>query len=164
MTGWSRWALGLSGVAGLVSTLRIYLLSPAVVPVHFGPAGPDRWGSRVELLIAHTCIIGLSTAFFLAAPELFRRAPTSLLNLPNKEYWLSPEHRGAATTKFAHWSATVGVAVNALMLTLQLLLGPHQDGAAGARLALLVILVFVLFTLGSCVWLVHSFRMPMRAD
>ncbi|HTV18870.1 MAG TPA: DUF1648 domain-containing protein [Polyangiaceae bacterium] len=158
----SRWLLALSGVAALAFTFYVYSVSPDIVPVHYAANGaPDRWGPRQEVL--HICgwLIGISTACFLAAPALFRRAPAAIINLPHKDYWLSPEHRDAAAGKLAAWASAVGIAINVLMVALQsAALG--QDGAPGVPSALTswLPLLFVAFALASCVWLVRAYRLP----
>jgi hypothetical protein len=158
----SRWALVLSCLAALGFALYSFSVAPAVVPVHYGLDGlPDRWGSPLQVLLVHLGIVGLGTAVMLALPELVRRAPASLLNLPNAEYWLAPEHRAAATAKLATWADLLGAAVNLLMLTLQLVLAPGGDGASSPSWApALVTLAFLVFTLGSCVWLARAYRLP----
>lgn len=152
-------------MAALGVTLYAYSVSPDMVAVHYGSSGkPDRWGPREEVLLVATCIISISTALFLALPALFRLAPASMLNLPNKDYWLSPERRDAATAKFVVWAGTIGTAINLLMITLQLSLGPGPSGSPDAAnlLPSSLAMLFVAFTLGSCVWLVRSYRLPTR--
>jgi hypothetical protein len=159
-----RSALGLSAVTGLGLAIRVYASSPERVPVHYAVDGtPDRWGSPVAPLIAYLCLIGLGSAFFLALPAIIRRAPKGMINLPNREYWLSPEHRDAAAVKAARWAYTLGTAANLLMILAQLLLSPRENGFAIRPQALSLVLVgFVLFTLGSCIWFLFSFELPAR--
>jgi hypothetical protein len=127
---------------------------------------PDRWGSPTQVLIVQASVVCLGTALFFALPELIRRAPSTVINLPNKEYWLLPEHRDSAAAKFAQWASSFGTAQNALMLALQQLLAPHRDGtvAVASYLPVLAILGFLLFTLASCVWLLWAYRLPTHAE
>lgn len=127
---------------------------------------PDRWGSPTSLLVAHGCVIGFGTVLFWALPELVRRAPQSMINLPNKDYWLSPERREIATTKLAIWADTFGSAVNVLMITLQLVLAGNGDHARAAPTLApaLVFGGFLLFTLCSLIWLVASYQIPTRSE
>jgi uncharacterized membrane protein len=159
----TRWALFLSRVAALGVVLQVYSVSPEVVPVHYGPTGiPDRWGPRAELLAVFACVIGVSTALFRALPHFIWRAPRSMLNLPNKEYWLAPEQRASAAAKFAIWAHLVGTSVNVLMAVLQLGLASVPRGLFDTPTPLpsCVVLAFVTFVLGSCVWLTWSYRLP----
>lgn len=162
MGSWSRWALLLSCFAGLGYTFFVYSASPESVPLHYGPTGvPDRWGKPSELLAVHAGLIGIGSALFFALPALLGRLPASLVNLPNKDYWLAPERRAETTAKFAVWSSTFGTALNLLVITMQAVLAPNERPSP---LPLVVVSSFVLFTLGSCVWLVRSFRLPKSAD
>lgn len=158
MGHWSRWALLLTCVAGLGYAYHVYSGSPEAVPLHYGPTGlPDRWGHRSELLKVHVGLIGIGSAIFLALPALLTRMPPSLVNLPHKDYWLAPERRRETTAKFAVWSSTFGTALNLLVVAMQAVLGPN---GSSSPLPLVVVLSFVLFSIGSCVWLVRSFRLP----
>lgn len=165
MVRWTRRALGLSCAVGVGLALYSYSTSPDRVPIHYGLTGvPDRWGSPLELLALHACVIGISSALFLALPELLRRAPPRSISLPNKHYWLSPEHRDQATAKLATWCSAQGTAVNLLLITLQLLLAPNVDtSAAPTPFPALVLVGFGVFTLASMVWLSLAYRLPSRA-
>jgi hypothetical protein len=117
----------------------------------------------LELLVAHACGIGIGTALFLAVPELLRRAPPWTISIPNKHYWLSPEHRDEATAKLATWCSAQGTAVNLLLITLQLLLAPNVDAAAAPTpFPAFVLAGFGVFTLASIVWLSLAYRLPAR--
>lgn len=118
----------------------------------------------MSLLLVLCGVIGFSTLLFWALPELMRRAPASMINIPNKEYWLSPERRTLATHKFAVWSSTFGAAVNLLMVTLQLAL---RTPAGSPPVVPTLVPGFALggffvFTLCSLIWLVAAYRIPAR--
>lgn len=161
---YSRWALVLSCIIGLSLALAVYSTSPAVVPVHFGPSGvPDRWGSPLEVLVVQGCVIGLTTLLFGALPQVIRHGPSTLINLPNKEYWLAPERREVAAVTFARWANVLGTAVNVLMIALQVLLAPDAEGAVTPAYSPSILLgAFLAFTALSCVWLARSYRLPER--
>lgn len=67
---------------------------PEKVASHFNASGqPDNWSSRNSFVI-FTAIFGLFAAGFpVLVMFLIENAPFSLLNLPNKEYWLAEERR-----------------------------------------------------------------------
>lgn len=157
----SRVLLALSCVAGLAYSLQVYASSPALVPLHFGRGGvPDRWGPPNELLAVHLGLIVFGTALFVALPVLFRRVPPSMVNLPDKDYWLSPAHRDQAAQRLAVWADSVGISVNLLVIVLQLVLPSAPAVRSPSPLPLLVVAAFVLFSLGSCIWLVRALRRP----
>jgi hypothetical protein len=167
MVRWTRWALGLSGVAGIALAFWVYSNSPERVPVHFTLNGvPDAWGSPIELLVTLTCVIGLFTAGFLALPALFRLTlrctPPSMMSLPHKEYWLAPERRDALhallTLQANLFANLFGIAINGLLISMQLALMP---GHAGPSLTPLFLLIgFFVFMIVGSVWAQRSFRPP----
>jgi hypothetical protein len=162
---WGRLALGLSALTGLGLAGRAYVSSPGRVPVHFAPNGfPDRWGSPLELLLVHACVIVMASGLSLTLPEIIRRGSSQVINLPNKEYWLLPEHRDAAATKAAGWAYAVGTAVNLLMILLQVLLPRDASVAAPVPALTLVLLGFVAFILGSCIWFWLAYDLPARSE
>ena len=75
-------------------TLYYYPRLPAVVAQDFGVDGrANGWASRdVFFVISWTILLGIS-AIFMLAPRLLRRVPASLINLPNKDYWLAPDRK-----------------------------------------------------------------------
>ncbi|HMK37291.1 MAG TPA: DUF1648 domain-containing protein [Desulfomonilaceae bacterium] len=67
---------------------------PAVVASHYGPSGnPDAWSGKQEFATFQFLIIGFVAVFFTVLPYVVSLVPVSLINLPNKEYWLAPERR-----------------------------------------------------------------------
>src|SRR5688572_32706215 len=118
MAIWSRWTFLASLLSSLGYAVYAYLDGPEVVAVHYGVQGlPDRWGSRADLLAIQVGLAALCSTLFLV-PVLFRRLPPSLLNLPHKEHWLAPAHRGEATAKVALWANTLGTVVSLVLLAL----------------------------------------------
>ena len=91
---WTRLLLlGLVFVS-LVEAARQWSSAPSVVPSHFDAAGrPNAWTSRdgfFALQVGVTLGIGV---LFIGMTRLLKSIPLSLINLPNKRYWLAPERR-----------------------------------------------------------------------
>ena len=81
-------------VACLAHSLYYYSLLPDQVAHHFGISGePDAWGSKTTSLISHVAIVAFMAVTFLGICFAMARMPDSMINLPNKDYWLAPEHR-----------------------------------------------------------------------
>lgn len=164
MVRWSRGALVLSCAVGIGVALYVYATSPERVPVHYGLSGaPDRWGSRLELLLVYTGAIVIGSGIFLGVPALLRYAPARTISIPNKHYWLAPEHRAEAARKLALWSNVQGAAVNGLMITLQLVLAPSASGPSSTLLPI-VLGGFGVFTLGTMIWLSLAYRVPADGE
>ncbi len=67
---------------------------PERVATHFSFDGtPDGWMSRDKHLLFFA-LFGIGISWFLACIGLVSRfIPTSFINLPNRDYWLSPERK-----------------------------------------------------------------------
>lgn len=89
---WLGWLLFFVGLVW--QQLHFWPLLPDNVPMHFGPDGaPDRWEAKRT---AVTSLLGFSLgvpAFVIAIAWLMPFIPNSLVNIPNREIWLSPERR-----------------------------------------------------------------------
>ena len=157
-----------SAVVALCVALLSYVMSPAVVPIHFGPGGiPDAWGNRSVLLEVYIGLIAGTFLLFGLMPRIIRHGPTWCINLPNKEYWLAPEHRAEAAARFAAWSHVYGFGFYLFLIVVQgavlnSLLSEQQR--LPPQLLGLATFGFVVFTLGSCLWLVSSFRLPRTSE
>ncbi|MEM7455882.1 MAG: DUF1648 domain-containing protein [Planctomycetota bacterium] len=139
---------------------------PQEVPIHFDAAGdPDGWSSRSALIGLN---IGLHVFSLLCLPAVgyfSRFLPDSLINMPNKEYWLAGDRReetyrvmdslllltGALTSwlfiSIFHLSALVGI-------------GDRQNILPEFGWA---IAVYVGLILGGCVWMMLRFQAPPEA-
>src|SRR3954471_4379187 len=75
-------------------TIYYYPRLPAVVAQHFGADGrPNGWAPREAFFaISWVVLLGIS-ALLMLTPRLLRRVPVSMINLPNKRYWLAPERK-----------------------------------------------------------------------
>jgi uncharacterized membrane protein len=85
---------------GILNWLHAYPQLPQLMASHFAANGrPNGWMPK-DLFFAVTVLVtfvSLLPAFL--APRSIAKRPPSRLNLPNKDYWLSPEHR-AETYEF----------------------------------------------------------------
>ena len=71
--------------------------------------------SKDASLIA-VLVLGLMIFVFLLIPLIFKKMPPSLINLPNKDYWLAPERRQATMAFFNYHMLWFGVATLSLLL------------------------------------------------
>jgi len=107
------------GIA-LALALRIWSLWPQLpdaMASHFGPSGrPNAFMSKEGFFLVMALIGGGSVASLFAAPTLIRHLPSSLINLPNREYWLAnDERREVAIDRVAGLVGWVGAATAALL-------------------------------------------------
>jgi uncharacterized membrane protein len=81
-------------VACVVHALYYYPRLPAEVAHHFGASGqPDAWGSKMQFLMVYLVTVAVMAASFLGLGLAMPKIPNSIINLPNKDYWLAPERR-----------------------------------------------------------------------
>jgi len=81
-------------VACVAHALYYYPRLPEQVAHHFGASGqPDALGSKTRFLVVYIVTVVVTAVTFLGSGLALPKIPNSLINLPNKEYWLAPERR-----------------------------------------------------------------------
>jgi hypothetical protein len=69
-----------------------YFILPEQVATHFRFSGePDAWGPKTVFFLWYFIITGFCIAMFVVVNRALRPGHLSWLNIPEKEYWLSPE-------------------------------------------------------------------------
>ncbi|HEY3818034.1 MAG TPA: DUF1648 domain-containing protein [Polyangiaceae bacterium] len=137
---------------------------PERVATHFGADGvPNGWMSRDDATTTYLAlVIGLNLLFFLIALSL-GALPSSMVNIPNRDYWLAPERRDDTVRKMAVRMAIFGVAVSTFLIVVfqmdfQAAVDAHPSLPMSAILpAMCVFFLFVVVWIGS---LVVGFRKP----
>jgi hypothetical protein len=154
-------ALMLFGAASLVWAERVL---PERVASHFGADGkPDGWMSR-ERSVQAMGIIGFVMPLGLVGIGLSMRVmPSDLINVPRRDYWLSPEHRGETDVYLARqftWMAclvmALFIAINWLTIEANRQAPPRLSNAVWALLV--VFLASVTLWIARLVW--HFSRPP----
>lgn len=134
---------------------------PDPLASNFNAAGQvDGHASRGEFLWVMTMVLALPVLVGTALPALIQRLPTSLIDLPHKDHWLSPEREPATRAFLGTWFKLFALALAAFLssiyaLTLQAqALQPPALNATEMRIALLG---FGVVTAGLMVWLLLHF-------
>jgi hypothetical protein len=73
---------------------------PGVVASHFDGRGtPNGWQTKTAFFTVFVGVSVLAVVIGFAIPQMIAALPVQLINLPNKRYWLAPEHV-TETTEF----------------------------------------------------------------
>jgi len=140
-----------------------YLNLPATVASHFDGAGnPNGWMSKSTFVIFEAVLLLLVISEFTLLPRLIEKMPDSLLNIPNKSYWLSEDRRAetfAIIRNYFEWFSVmllvVFLAINQLVFRANIIRENLSD-----KEAWLIIAVFLIFVVVWLISLVRKFRKP----
>ncbi len=114
--GWTSARIVFATLLGIIvlQALVYYPRLPAQLASHFDARGlPDGWSSKSAYFALQALIVLVLTLCFAALPTWLEGAPVRLVNLPNKDYWLAPERRGATMARVASaltWFGCAGLA------------------------------------------------------
>ena len=90
---------------------------PDIVGSHFGTSGfASAWQTKMALFMVELTVIVVATIVSFGAPRLITAMPASAINLPNKEFWLSPERREETFLFLRAQMAWFGCALLAFLL------------------------------------------------
>ena len=79
---------------GALDWVRRYPQLPARMASHFGPRGEvTNWQSKEQFFVTMIVVVGVSFVGGFVVPLLIGKLPASMINLPNKQYWLADERR-----------------------------------------------------------------------
>jgi uncharacterized membrane protein len=132
---------------------------------HFDSLGnANGWMIRPQFFAMYVVLIALAAALVYLPPLFIARASTSIINLPNKEYWLAPERRTDTLAFFAKQFAWFGcifllLEISVMQLVVESNSSPTPRFPAGPFLSL--VFAFVIFTF---VWIIVILRRFYNPD
>ncbi len=133
---------------------------PPVVASHFNASGaPNAWQSKALFVGLFCFIYALFATLYFALPHLLISMPATLVNIPNRTYWLAPqrrEHTAQLVGDRMAWFGAVQIAFIAFMG--QLAINANLSGAGG-RLGSAVVWVGIGFAVFLIVWMIQFFRL-----
>lgn len=144
---------------------------PPQMAVHFNLDGrADGFMDRVKFIVLGSFVSFMVPTFIVAVVGVLPRVlPPSMLNVPNKSYWVAPERRGRAYDTllwFGLWLATL---VQAFLLVVNIglyranLIQPPALGASDVIFALPATLLLV-GVAGTVFLLFRGFRIPRSSS
>lgn len=143
-----------------------YPLMPDRMASHFGAGGvPDGWSSKDHFFLLFGVMLTVMTAMFGGLAFLIPALPASTINIPNREYYLSPENRERTYGILVSYMLWFGAATTAFMIlvaeeTFRANLEPSPRLGDGFLIGLVAYLL--LAVLGTIV-LIMRFRKPPTA-
>jgi len=90
---------------------------PEILASHFGRNGSvNAWQTKTVFFSLELGIIVLATIVSFGIPRIIEAMPVSLINLPHKDFWLSPGRRDNTLAYMRVWTAWLGCALLAFLL------------------------------------------------
>lgn len=140
---------------------------PPKVATHFNLEGEaDSWMSKGLATLVMITLQLLLPLFLAGITALTSRLPTSLINLPNREYWLHPsrcKQSLAYVRTVISWLA-VAVAIHVMVINHLSFLANRDDtklNTAGVMICMIFVFAAVVGLIGNLLW---HFRLPQNAD
>lgn len=123
---------------------------PGVMATHFGASGaPNGWQTKGQFFFLEIVLLAVCLLIGFGVPYIMSKAPPSLINLPNKDFWLAPvrrEHTLAVFRIQMAWFAcallTFLIVVNQLVFNANQSV-PHQLNGPQFTIAMVSFLGFV---------------------
>ena len=146
-------------IAASADGLRRFSHLPDQMASHFDSLGNrNGWMTRPQFFAMYLVFIALAAALGLLPPIFIAIASPSVINLPNKEYWLAPERRADTLAFFAKQFSWFGCVFLLLEVSvMQLVI--EGDSLPAPRLStgpfLSLVFAFVIFTF---VWIMVMLR------
>jgi len=150
-------------LAAVMQAAYYYPLMPMRMASHFDAAGrANSWMPKESFFITHVFVVTLMSAIFTIMPKLVFKFPDSMINLPNKDYWLAAGRRDEAGEMIERHMNTAGNLTIALLLCVfQMAFKANLEKES--RLPESMWLLLVAFLILMVVWsirFIRAFRVP----
>ncbi|MDP1561384.1 MAG: DUF1648 domain-containing protein [Pirellulaceae bacterium] len=121
MTNWKPAAalIVIAIVIGLGLQLWYWTQLPERIATHFDAQGkPDGWMDKRSATLLFAGLVTFLPLFFVGIGLMIRSLPTSSINLPNREYWLSAERRDETLRWMNGWMMWFAVSITIFLVTI----------------------------------------------
>lgn len=148
-------------LAALLQWAVYYPMLPDTLASHFDGAGhPNGWTSKAAFFQLMAAVLGIDVLFLVGLAPLLQRLPTSLVNLPHRDYWLAPERRARSLETVGVrlvWFAAASFLL-ALVIVQDVIAANLSESPRLGPLTPAALVVYLAFTV---IWLVALFgRFP----
>lgn len=149
----TRLILFLAVLAFVGHILFVYFGLPPNVASHFdGQGNPNGWMSKSTFLLFELGVLVFVVGQFLLVPFFVGRLPPSLVNMPNRDYWLSDEHKEETLEIFRGYFEVFGTGIILLLIVVNQMV--YSANIARANLSSSIWVVIVAFVVFAIVWLI----------
>jgi len=150
-------------LAAAMQAAYYYPLMPMMMASHFDAAGrANGWMPKEGFFLTYALVVSLMSAMFTVMPKLVLKFPDSMINLPNKDYWLAAERRDQTAGLIERHMKTAGNLTIALLLCVfQMSFRANLENQS--RLSESIWLLLVAFVALMAVWairFIRAFRVP----
>ena len=160
----SRNILIVSALFGIAQSLFYATQLPAKVAIHYGATGlPDSWASNTVNLAMNIAIPVFLVVLFLIIPVILKVIPASLVNLPNRKYWLSAERKEATIEHMSQQLNIFGVVIMFLLIALEHLTykaNMTSPVRLNEKAAWVIFISFMVFTIAWLFKFYKRYRLP----
>jgi uncharacterized membrane protein len=151
-------------ILGLLHWAHVYPRLPARMASHFAADGtPNGWLPKGMFFALLFCMLLVSAVVIFLTPRIINSKPPERINLPNKAYWLAPEHCQETyrfITAQMGWFGC-GILFALLYGTSQAINANLPDGRFNSQSMFQVMVAFVLLTIGWTFFFIRRFsRVP----
>jgi len=158
------WVLAILAGLLILQAVHYYPLMPDKMATHFGSGGKaNGWMAKDDFFLMLGGLCCFIAALFALLPRLIAKLPDSVINIPNKPYWMTPERRGQAMAILGRsmlWMADLVLALFLGMGYLTYRANRMPEPALDERLAFLLMGGFVAGMLATVVLLILAYRVP----
>jgi uncharacterized membrane protein len=136
---------------------------PEVVASHFDGLGdPNDWSGRNGFFGLYAAMLVLLIIVFIFAPRWSEKRARYGMKIPNKEYWLSPEHIDQTRAFFRRQMLVMGIVhLSLAIFTVQLVIEANFDQAPRLHHSIIWALGFYFaFLIGWLIYFFLHFRKP----
>lgn len=140
---------------------------PERMAIHFDINGnPNDWLDKFPATLLSVGLMALLPAFFIGMSQAIRWLPSSLINMPYREYWLAAERRETSMQWMTGWMLWFSVTIAIFLLVINhLTFVANRDarpippawfwGSLGMFLSCTFVMVLLMF---------HRFRKPKQLN